>query len=597
MSSQSLTAAPVDQLQPPAPSPGRPRVWPAVALVGLYWAFFFASPLLGLTMFPGFLARMAAGLLLALAFSLWWSFNRGIPRRDRLVGFAGVVLGGVAAALLSDRTVPAMILVLMGLPLAFTAWAVWLVVARRFSARTRLRGVLAALALVWGAFLVIRMQGLGGEGRPEVYWRWSPTPEDLYLQKRAAEGWNVVKLETTLTPRHGDWPGFRGPQRDGVVRGVRIATDWSATPPTPAWKRLIGPAWSSVVIVGDRLFTQEQVGEFEAVVCLDAATGREVWSHQDRARWHDGQADAGPRATPTFADGRLYALGATGILNCLDAVTGERKWSRNLATDAGAKAPVWGFGSSPLVVNDLVIVFAGGEGGKSLLAYNARTGGSPVWTAPAGSFSYSSPQLAWLEGKPQVLFLGDRGLTAFDPATGSVLWEHRIPSGGPGLPRTIQPHRVGDTQFLIGSEADFGTALIDVQRDGGAWTTTQRWAARALKPSFNDFVVSDGSVYGFDGAIFCCLDLKSGKRRWKDGRYGHGQVLLLAEQRLLLVVTEQGEAVLLAANPERHEELGRFQAVEGKTWNHPVIAHGRLYVRNAREIACYELKPGTEQGK
>jgi outer membrane protein assembly factor BamB len=594
MSSQSLTAAPVDQIQPPAPSPERPRVWPAVVLVGLFWAFFFASPWLGLTMFPGFLARMAAGLLLALLFSLWWSFNRGIPLRDRLLGFAAVALGGVAAALLSDRTVPLMILVLMGLPLAFTAWAAWLVVARKFSARTRRRGVVAALALAWGAFLVVRTQGLGGEGQPEIYWRWSPTPEDLYLQKRAAEGWNVAKLETALTPRHGDWPGFRGPQHDGVVRGVRIATDWSATPPTRVWKRLIGPAWSSVVIVGDRLFTQEQLGEFEAVVCLDAATGHEVWSHQDRARWYDGQADYGPRATPTFADGRVYALGATGILNCLDAVTGARKWSRNLTTDAGTKAPVWGFGSSPLVVNDVVVVFAGGEGGKSLLAYNARTGGSPVWAAPAGSFSYSSPQLAWLESKPQVLFLGDRGLTAFDPATGSVLWEHRVPSAGPGLPRTIQPHRVGDTQFLIGSEADFGTALIDVRRDGGAWTATQRWAARALKPSFNDFVVSGESIYGFDRDIFCCLDLKSGKRRWKDGRYGHGQVLLLAEQRVLLVVTEQGEAVLLAANPERHEELGRFQAIKGKTWNHPVIAHGRLYVRNAREIACYELKPGTE---
>jgi outer membrane protein assembly factor BamB len=133
--------------------------------------------------------------------------------------------------------------------------------------------------------------------------------------------------------------------------------------------------------------------------------------------------------------------------------------------------------------------------------------------------------------------------------------------------------------------------LLEVKRDGGAWSVTQRWASQRLKPSFNDFVVHDGFIYGFDNNVFCCLDLQTGKRRWKEGRYDHGQVLLLAEPGLLLVVSERGEAVLLAARPDRHEELGRFQAVEGKTWNHPVLAHGRLYVRNATEIACYELAP------
>jgi hypothetical protein len=212
--------------------------------------------------------------------------------------------------------------------------------------------------------------------------------------------------------------------------------------------------------------------------------------------------------------------------------------------------------------------------------------------------SYSSPQPAVIGGKPHILFLGERGLTAFDPASGSVVWEYAAPRGGPGLPRSTQPHRVGDTQFLIASEPDAGTVLIDLKHEGDTWAAAQRWASRALKPSFNDFVVSGGSIYGFDGGIFCCVDLQSGKRRWKDGRYGHGQVLLLADQRVLLVLAEEGEAVLLAANPERHEELGRFRALEeGKTWNHPVIAHGRLYVRNAKEIACYELKPGPGEGK
>jgi outer membrane protein assembly factor BamB len=332
----------------------------------------------------------------------------------------------------------------------------------------------------------------------------------------------------------------------------------------------------------------------EAVVCLDARTGAEIWSHQDAARFEDGQAGPGPRATPTFAGGRVYALGATGILNCLDAATGARKWSRNIAADAGAKAPLWGFSSSPLVVGSVVVVFAGGDGSKSLLAYHAESG-DPAWTAPAGTHSYSSPHSATLDGEEQVLFFGDRGLVSVNPASGAVLWQGSVP--GSGMPRSLQPWVGGKGQVLLGSGSDFGAALLEVRRDGKGWSVTERWTSRRLKPSFNDFVVHDGFVYGFDNNVFCCLDLQTGQRRWKEGRYDHGQVLLLAEQGLLLVVSEMGEAILLAARPDRHEELGRFQAINGhqadheKTWNHPVVAHGRLYVRNATEIACYELPP------
>src|SRR5262249_42252999 len=222
-----------------------------------------------------------------------------------------------------------------------------------------------------------------------------------------------------------------GPNRDGNLRGVRIATDWDAAPPTLVWRRRIGPAWSSVVVVGERLFTQEQLGGGEAVVCLDAASGRTLWSHRDEARHEDVQGGAGPRATPTFADGRIFALGATGILNCLDAATGDRKWFRDIAADAGTKVPMWGFSSSPLVVGNRVVVFAGGDSEKTLLAYRTDSG-KPAWSAPAGKVSYSSPQLAPLGDGTQLLFVSDRGLSSFDPSSGAVLWEHPIPPGNPG---------------------------------------------------------------------------------------------------------------------------------------------------------------------
>jgi outer membrane protein assembly factor BamB len=347
------------------------------------------------------------------------------------------------------------------------------------------------------------------------------------------------------------------------------------------------------VIVGNRLFTQEQRGEIEAVVCLDSATGRELWVHQDRARFSENLGGVGPRATPTFAEGRIYALGATGILNCLDAATGEPTWSRNITVDSGAnegKLPIWGFSSSPLVVNEIVIVFAGGEGQQNILAYRAESG-EVAWTAPASHDSYASPQLVSLSGEDQILFFGDLGLTAVDPASGTVLWEHAV--AAPGEPRSVQPHLLGGTQVLL-SGANSGTAMVDVTRDGDEWHSAERWISKDLKPFFNDYVIHDGFIYGFDGKIFCCVDSQTGKRRWKQGRYGNGQVLLIADQALLLVISESGEAVLLAANPKQHEELGRFQAVTGKTWNHPVIAHDRLYVRNAEEAACYELKLAKE---
>jgi hypothetical protein len=576
-----------------AQPPQWPRVWPAAVLVGLYWAVFLVCRFVEMSIFVRFMIVLVSLGLLALLFTVWWFLQRRVPLAERLLGFGVAVGGGFVAAPLCDPTLFPFALVLTALPWVVTAWTVWLILARKAQAAVRGFGLVAVLALTWGAFTQMRMNGLNGDVQADLRWRWSPTAEDLYraeLARRQQQPGPAEPAGQPLSQRPGDWPGFRGPDRDGAARGVTIATDWDKSQPRPVWRQRVGPAWSSVAVVGDRLFTQEQRGAAEAVVCLDAASGREVWAHEDVTRFWDGQAGAGPRATPTFADGRLYTLGGTGILNCLDAATGARQWWHDLTADAGAKKPIWGFSSSPLVVRARVIVFAEGEGDKRLLAYRTGTG-SPAWTAAAGQNSYSSPQLASFEGEAQVLFLGDQGLTAVDPVSGAVRWEYAVPA--PGSMRSVQPHPVAPTQVLVGSENDFGTALLDLTRARDTWTPARRWASRSMKPSYNDFVVHDGFLYGFDGGIFGCIDLQSGGRRWRGGRYGHGQVLLLPDQPLLLVLSETGEAVLVAANPDRLEELGRFQAIEGKTWNHPVIAHGRLYVRNAEEMACYELRPGA----
>jgi outer membrane protein assembly factor BamB len=572
------------------PHPAAPRrLWMAFALVGLFWVGFFIVGRIEKPYFYGFLYSMASAALLLVLYSVWWWTNRGITLRQRLMGFALVVATGVLDGFVCHKSLW-FALPTVGLPAVLATGTLWMLFVKISGVSWKRQGAVAVVALTWGYFALLRLDGADGDLQADVRWRWQPTEEDLFLAGRAAAN-NApaprpTGMESALRQDSGDWIAFRGANRDGVVHGTNIPTDWRTATPKQLWQRRVGPAWSSVVVIGDRLFTQEQRGQQETVVCYQADTGKELWVHEDAVRFEEAVSGAGPRATPTFANGRLYTMGATGILNCLDAKTDTRYWSQDVTADAGAKPPMWGYSSSPLVVGDLVIAFAGGKNQKGLLAYRCESG-KLAWTADTGTDSYSSPQRITLDGKPQCLILTDAGLFAVEPATGSVLWQYGLAM--PGAPRTAQPNLVGDGQLAAGSLEGPGVAMIHVGRDGSTWKTESVWATAQIKPEFPDFVVHQGHIYGFDVATFCCIDAASGERCWRDGRYGRGQVLLLADQGLLLVISEKGEAVLLAANPRQREERGKFQAVKGKTWNHPVIAHGRLYVRNAEWMACYEL--------
>jgi outer membrane protein assembly factor BamB len=574
---------------PPKP-PKPPRLWPAVALTALFWAGAIIIRQFELQYFILFIYSMASAALLFVAFFVWWWTRRGIPLGNRALGFFAVLATGAIALPLCDKSVGIFGLLFTDLPVVLTAWTFWMLIARRFRLSYAGLGALVVMVLAWTPFTLQRMDGLSGDLHADIYWRWTPSAEDRFKAELAAQettpvaetgsaAWTPVTAETT-------WTGFRGPDRDGVLHGVKISTNWSAKPPQLTWRRRVGPAWSSMTVIADRLFTQEQRDNDEAVVCYEAGTGREIWAHTDEARFEEAVSGAGPRGTPTFANGRIFTLGATGILNCLDPGSGKKVWSRTVTADADSKPPMWGFSASPLVAENLVFVFGGGDAGKSLLAYRASSG-ELAWAANAGPLSYSSPQMETLGGKKQLLIVSDTGLASFDPQSGKQLWQ--FGQALPGAPRTEQPHRVGSDQLLAASLNGSGICLVDVTAEPGDWKVAERWKSDGMRPEFPDMVVYDGHAFGFDISTFCCVDLATGKRTWKGGRYGHGQVILLADQGLLLVLSEKGEAVLLKANPEHHEELGRFQALHGKTWNHPVVAGGHLYVRNAEEMACYDL--------
>ena len=341
---------------------------------------------------------------------------------------------------------------------------------------------------------------------------------------------------------------------------------------------------------GDLLYTQEQRGDDEVVACYNATTGEPVWRHRDATRFWESMGGAGPRGTPTLSDGRVYTFGATGILNVLDAANGTVAWSRNAAADTDTKVPYWGFASSPLVVDDLVIVAVEG----ALVGYDLATG-DPRWFGPNGGAGYSSPHRLTIDGVAQILLMSAAGATSVAPANGKLLWEHPWPGGT----RIVQPALIAGGDILISRGDTTGMRRIAVARGPGGWTIEERWTSVRLKPFFNDFVVNEGHAFGFDGRILACIDVEDGKRKWKGGRYGSGQLVLLPDQDLLLVVSEEGELALVSATPDQFTELARFPAIEGKTWNHPVLVGDVLLVRNGQEMAAFRmpLAGGADEGR
>lgn len=560
--------------------------WP-LAWVALYWVGYGLIGLFVAHMFPRFLARLGLALVCTLAVVGWWLRVKRFSLRARLGIAALVIVVSAAATFLLDHTVMAGVAYHWSLPLVFTLTVGWLTLARRAAPSGQLVGMVVAVVLAWLPGPLVRMEGLNGDGSGDVYFRWTPSSEERFLAQlpQSASAESAALAPAPLTPAAEDWPQFRGPAGDARVPGLKIATDWNVAPPKLVWKHAIGPAWSSVIVVGDRLFTQEQRGEIEAVTCYAAADGRQLWAHETRDRFEEPLGGIGPRATPAFADGRVYALSARGRLDCVDATSGKLVWSVDALKENEGKLPVWGYSDSPVVVDGRVIVFLGGEKNKALVAYDAATG-KRAWTVPVGVESYASPQVLTLHGVKQVLYLGDTKLVSVAPATGAILWEFASPAAH-GRP-CIQPHLVGANRLLL-SFVPENLLQIEVKKDGDQWSAGEVWHTRDIRPDFSDFVVYDGSIYGFDADIFCCTSLETGKRQWKKGRYGAGQALLLPDMPAVLVTTEQGELVLLACDPKKSTELARFPAIEGKTWNHQAISRGKLYVRNAEQIACYQL--------
>lgn len=469
----------------------------------------------------------------------------------------------------------------------------WVIFGSVIGARWKVLIILSLVLLPPG--LIRRVHFDGNLGIAAIDWRWQSVidlPEDL------------APVQLSLELQEGDSPGFRGADRTGVVEeGPELSRDWNTHPPKLLWKHRISQqgkaGYSGFAVVGGYLFTLEQRDQMEEVVCYDAKTGEKKWKHAYPALFDETMGGRGPRATPTFDQGELFCLGATGELLCLDAATGKVKWQVNILTNN--KNLDWGMSGSPLVVDDLVIVNPGAQlpsaADRALIAYHRATG-KEVWASGNGRAGYSSPMLVTLAGRRQILLFDGDGLAGYDPATGKPLWRHAW-STQQGI-NVAQPIVVGANRVFIASGYNTGGALIQVDRTSKGWTTKEVWRTprTTMRCKFASPVEYQGYLYGLNDGVLECLDLRTGKAVWTHeerrprkatGAYGHGQ--LLRWKDLLVLVTEYGEIALVQATPNEFRQLGRIPVLDGeKTWNTPALAHGILYLRNGEEMAACDLR-------
>ncbi len=421
------------------------RLWPGVVAVILQWVIRFGVPIVEPEAIP---FAVISGLVCGLAIVVWWAFFSRASRSDRLGAVVLMVVALVVTSQIVHESIATammgMMFIIYAIPVLSLPFVVWAVATRNLPDRPRRVAMVATMLLACGGWTLVRTGGFTGELDQDFAWRWTDTPEERLLAKGGDE-LTALPAASAVAATGTSWSGFRGPDHDSIVPGIRVATDWSASPPVELWRRALGPGWSSFAVRGDLFYTQEQRGDQEVVACYNLTTGEPVWRHRDAARFWEANAGAGPRGTPTLSDGRVYTLGGTGLRR------------------------------------------------------------------------------------------------------------------------------------------------ITVAQGAGGWTVDERWTSMGLKPYFNDFVVHKGHVFGFDRSIMACVDVEDGKRKWKGGRYGFGQLILLPDQDVLLVLSERGELALVAATPDRFMELARYPAIEGKTWNHPVIVGDILLVRNGEEMVAFRL--------
>jgi len=523
---------------------------------------------------------------------------RYTPSR-RVIALVSVLLAIAIAAqqpLMPDEAV-GNIITLIGSFLTLVTLLCWFSFRSAYPRRLRQlvpAGLLLAVAVFFGFYKIDHVTG----GLIPVFGlRWQPAPDRLLQSPLEQHSSDKAVCVDMLTTTPDDFPEFLGQGRSGAVEDLRLARDWSSADwQTPLWKQKIGAGWSSFSIVNGFAVTMEQRGSEELVTCYDVLTGELMWSHAIEGRYETKMGGVGPRATPTINDGRVYAAGGTGVLRCLDGATGELIWQRDIVDEIGSSAEeelaaiTFGRSNSPLLVGDLLIHAIGGpkEGPYISLMAMDKVTGDEVWRGGKHQVSYASPSLATIGGVEQILTVNQDYLAGHDLKSGTQLWQFDWPGKSGSNASASQAVALPNDRIFISKGYSQGSALLQITHPADAWNAELVWQNyTVMKTKFSNVAIHNGFVYGLDESIMQCIDLGTGKKQWKRGRFGHGQILRVGD--LLLVQRESGTIVLIELSSERLIELGQFDALDGKTWSVPSLYGPYLLVRNAEEAACYQL--------
>jgi len=525
-----------------------------------------------------------------------------IKRAIRLISLVAIIgFGPVAIALIVSQEMTFLnwiIPVVAAIWIAFIGlWYLVFGAGQLLSRWCRIGKTLLGFVIIGAiGFFSIRYEGSSsGSSFPRFSWVWQE-PGSSHLQGLNPSSSPVTGFSLPAEEVTSSLEDFLGPDRDGMEEKPAFGTDWETNAPELVWRRPMGKAWSSFAVFGMMAVTQQQVGDDEIVTCIDLATGKDKWNHTDRntrllleRAENSGAAMGGdgPRATPTIYGGKVYTMGGTGRINCLELESGKSVWSRDLIKELGGEVQRWGMASSPLILPaGNCAVFAGPETpGPTLVACDLDTGKN-VWIYAGGGASYSSARLLTLFGVEQIVTVNATDVSGVDPSTGKELWKHPWPGG---FPKVGQPLVYDGDKLLVTASYGVGSLLLQLSCRDGKFEATRLWKSTAMKTKFSSAAIIGDHAYGLDEGRLACIDLKTGNRIWKNQKFGFGQHLLFGN--LLLVQAESGEVVLGTTSPEGFVEKGRIPALTSMTWNVPAVAGRILLVRNDLEAACYLLPP------